>query len=108
MNTYINTRYWVHRTDLVSNLDATDPEFSQRLSQTTLGVVGNGTNPLLANEVALRAIDGAVTKQSFLMSYLDGFLLISIFFIVASPFIFMLKTKKVDAATIKKVSESAH
>jgi hypothetical protein len=42
------------------------------------------------------------------MSYLDGFLLISLFFIVASPFIFMLKIKKSDAATIKKVAESAH
>ncbi len=108
MNTYINTRYWVHRTDLVANLDATDPELNQRLLQTTQGVIATGVNPLQANEVALRAIDGAVTKQSYLMSYLDGFLLISLFFIVASPFILMLKTKKVDAATIKKVSESAH
>ncbi|MEJ0055382.1 MAG: DHA2 family efflux MFS transporter permease subunit [Bacteroidota bacterium] len=108
MNTYVTTRYWVHRTDLVSNLDGSDPEFAQRLAQTTQGMIANGVNPLQANEVALRAIDGAVTKQGFMQAYLDGFLLISIFFIVASPFILMLKTKKTDAATIKKVSESAH
>ncbi|NOT73357.1 MAG: DHA2 family efflux MFS transporter permease subunit [Cyclobacteriaceae bacterium] len=108
MNTYVNTRYWVHRTDLVSNLDSVDPEFAQRLTQSTQGAIANGINPLVANEVALRAIDGAVTKQSYMQSYLDGFLLISIFFIVASPFILMLKTKKTDAATMKAVSESAH
>ncbi len=108
MNTYVNTRYWVHRTDLVSNLDGSDPEFAQRLAQTTQGVIANGVNPLQANEVALRAIDGAVTKQSYMLGYLDGFLLISVFFIVASPFIFMLKTKKADTATMKQVAESSH
>jgi len=108
MNTYVNTRYWVHRTDLVSNLDASDPEFAQRLSSTTQAVIGRGINPLMANETALRAIDGAVTKASYMQAYLDGFLLISIFFIAASPFIFMLKSKKSDAATMKAVSESAH
>jgi MFS transporter, DHA2 family, multidrug resistance protein len=108
MNTYVNNRYWVHRTDLVSNLDGSDPEFAQRLAQTTQGAIANGVNPLQANEVALRAIDGAVTKASYMQGYLDGFLLISIFFIVASPFILMLKTKKADAATMKQVSESSH
>lgn len=108
MNTYVNTRYWVHRTDLVSNLDATDPELTQRLNQTTAGMITSGINPIQANEAALRAIDGAVTKQSYMQAYLDGFLLISLFFVAASPFILMLKTKKSDAATMKKVAESAH
>ncbi|CAN5305501.1 MDR family MFS transporter [soil metagenome] len=108
MNTYVNTRYWVHKTDLVSNLDGSDPEFAQRLRQITQGLIANGVNPLMANDAAMRAIDGAVTRQSYMQGYLDGFLLISIFFIAASPFIFMLKTKKSDAATMKAVSESAH
>ncbi len=108
MNTYVNTRYWTHRTDLVSNLDASDPEFAQRLAQATQGLIANGINPLQANDAALKAIDGAVTKAGFMQAYLDGFILISIFFIVASPFILMLKTKKTDAATMKKVAESAH
>ncbi len=108
MNTFVNNRYWVHRTDLVSNLDATDPEFAQRVTQSTQGMIAAGINPIQANEAALRAIDGAVTRQGYMQAYLDGFLLISIFFIAASPFILMLKTKKTDAATIKKVAESAH
>ncbi len=108
MNSYVNTRYWIHRTDLVSNLDGADPEFAQRLTQSTQGLISGGMNPLLANEAALRAIDGALTRQSYMQSYLDGFLLISIFFIAASPFILMLKVKKTDAATQKKVAEAAH
>jgi DHA2 family multidrug resistance protein len=47
-------------------------------------------------------------KQGFLLAYLDGFLLISIFFLAALPLMFLLKTKKVDKATMQKISEESH
>jgi len=49
-----------------------------------------------------------VSKQGFLMAYLDGFKLISLFFLITIPLMFMLKTKKVDKATIQKIAEESH
>jgi MFS transporter, DHA2 family, multidrug resistance protein len=42
------------------------------------------------------------------MAYLDGFILISIFFVCATPLLFLLKTKKVDAQLAKKLVAEAH
>jgi DHA2 family multidrug resistance protein len=53
-------------------------------------------------------MDFAVSKQSFLLSYLDGFKLISIFFLAAIPIMFLLKTNKIDQATRQKISEESH
>jgi DHA2 family multidrug resistance protein len=108
MNTYVNNRYVVHRTDLVSNLQAFDPATAERLANYTAGAISRGVDPGTATNVSYRLLDLAVSKQGFLLAYLDGFKLISIFFLIAMPFMFMLKTKKIDKATIQKISEESH
>jgi DHA2 family multidrug resistance protein len=108
MNTYITQRYTLHRTDLVSNLQMNDPEMLQRLSQVQQGMTARGINPASAAEAGYRMLDGAVTKQAYMLSYLDGFLVISLFFICAIPFMFLLSTKKLDSAAQAKVAEESH
>ncbi len=108
MNTFVANRVALHRNDLVSNLQANDPNLIQRLSQYQTGVVQAGITPLASQDASYRILDLAVTRQSYLQAYLDGFLLISAFFICAIPFIFMLKTQKIDQATAKKVQEESH
>ena len=108
MNTYITNRYMVHRTDLVSNLQANDPLAVQRLAQYSAGLIQGGVNAINATEGSYKLLDLAVTRQGYLMAYLDGFILISVFFICAIPFLFMLRTQKLDQATIKKVQEESH
>jgi DHA2 family multidrug resistance protein len=108
MNTFVSHRYAVHRTDLVSNLQAADPETLERLAGYQAGVISRGVNPASAGDVSNRLLDLAVSKQGFLLAYLDGFMLISIFFLAAIPFIFLLKTNKVDKATMQKISEESH
>jgi DHA2 family multidrug resistance protein len=109
MNTYVNNRYVVHRTDLVSNLQLFDPATADRLATYQAGVISRGVNPASAVDASYKLLDLAVSKQGFLLAYLDGFQLISIFFLVSMPIIFLLKTnKKMDKAMMQKISEESH
>ncbi len=108
MNTYVTTRFAQHKNDLITNITASDPEYIGRASQITNGLMARGINPATAEKAALSVIDGSISKQSFFMAYLDGFMLISIFFVCAIPFILMLSTKKIDAATQAKIAEESH
>lgn len=108
MNTFVAQRYALHRADLVTHTAPNDPEFLQRVNGITQSMISKGMNALDATKAAYAAVDGAITKQSFLLSYLDGFLLISLFFICAIPFMFMLRTQKTDAATRAKIAEESH
>jgi DHA2 family multidrug resistance protein len=108
MNTYVTQRYAVHRADLVSNLATNSPELQARISNTASAMVARGISPNDANQAATSLLDFSLNKQSYLVAYLDAFRLISVFFICALPLIFLLQNKKLDAQTIKKVSEEAH
>lgn len=108
MNTYVAQRYMTHRTDLISNMQANDPLLLQRLSQSQAGAVNAGINSIQATDFSYKTLDLAVTKQGFLLAYADCFMLISMFFVCAIPFMFLLQTKKMDKATIQKVAEESH
>jgi DHA2 family multidrug resistance protein len=108
MNTYVNNRYVLHRTDLVSNLQPSDPAMSERLASYATSAIRNGADPETATNLSYRMLDLAVSKQGFLLAYLDGFKLIGLFFLIVLPLVFLLKTKKMDKATMQKVSEESH
>jgi DHA2 family multidrug resistance protein len=108
MNTYVTQRYMTHRTDLISNMQANDPLLLQRLSQSQAGAINAGINSLQATDFSYKTLDLAVTKQGFLLAYADCFMLITIFFVCAIPFMFLLQTKKMDKATMQKVAEESH
>jgi len=108
MNTYVAHRYVQHRTDLISNLQANDPNLIQRLAQSQAGATTLGVNSLQSADFSYRILDLNVTKQAYLLSYADCFVLLSLFFICAIPFMFLLRTKKVDKATMQKIAEESH
>ncbi|AYB34674.1 DHA2 family efflux MFS transporter permease subunit [Chryseolinea soli] len=108
MNTHITNRFASHRNDLVSNLQPNDPVMIQRLAQTKAGLIQGGVDPITAIDGSYKILDLAIVKQSYLMAYLDGFILISLFFVCAIPFLFMLRTQKMDKATLQKVQEESH
>jgi DHA2 family multidrug resistance protein len=64
-------------------------------------MVAKGMPVNRASGVAYQMLDGAVTKQSTLLSYVDVFLWVGILFLVCVPFILLfIKTarKKVEIA----------
>ncbi|HXU25820.1 MAG TPA: MFS transporter, partial [Bacteroidia bacterium] len=109
MNTFIVNRMAVHRSDLISNLQPNDPELIARVQTMAQGAIAKGgANALGANNAAYKMLDGTIMQQSALQSYLDAFLLISVFFIATSPFLLLTQNKKVSAETMKKVAEESH
>jgi DHA2 family multidrug resistance protein len=108
MNTYIAHRHMLHRTDLVSNLQMNDPEMLQRLNAMKQTFISKGFDVFTANNMSYKAMDGIINQNAYMLSYLDGFRLIAIFFLCAIPLMFLLRAKKLDAATAAKVSEESH
>jgi DHA2 family multidrug resistance protein len=108
MNTFVNQRYAIHRVDLLANTNTNDPEMMQRLYGATQLFVSKGMSAINATQAAYKSIDVALTRQAYMQSYLDAFLLISLFFIATIPFMFFLRTNKVDNKTMAKIAEESH
>jgi MFS transporter, DHA2 family, multidrug resistance protein len=108
MNTYVARRFAVHRNDLLGNINLENPLVQERINGITQVAISKGSNPIDAAAVANKILDITVTKQAYLQSYLNAFQLITVFFLCALPFILMLRSKKLDAATKKLAAESAH
>lgn len=108
MNTFVTQRFAIHRTDLLTNTAANDPEMMERVSGSMQLFLSKGLNPNDAQQAAYKVIDGAISKQAYLLSYLDSFLLISLFFIITIPFLFMLRTQKTNKETLAKIAEESH
>ena len=107
-NTYVTQRTAVHRGDLVSNLQPGSPALTERLNAMTQGLAARGVNALDAVSGAYRNLDLIISKQALMISYLDTFKLAGLFFVISFPLLFLLKNKKMDAATAKAVADAAH
>ncbi len=99
ITTFLSTQNMVHRVDLVSKLDATDPSVQQRVSALQHTFIAKGNAADRALQMAHQALDFAVTKQSAVLSYMDAFLYIGGLFLICIPFVLLAKAnrkKKVD------------
>jgi DHA2 family multidrug resistance protein len=107
-NTYVTQRTAVHRGDLVSNLQPGDMLTTERLNAMTQNLVAKGVNAFDAITGAYKNMDSIISRQALMISYLDTFKLAGLFFVVTFPLLFLLKNKKMDAATAKAVADAAH
>ncbi|WP_234736057.1 DHA2 family efflux MFS transporter permease subunit [Tellurirhabdus bombi] len=107
-NTYIAQRTAVHRSDLVSNLQAGDPLTTERLNGLTQGLIAKGVNAMDAVSGAYRTMDAIISRQALMISYLDTFRLAGLFFVVTLPLLFLLQNKKMDPAAAKAAADAAH
>ena len=88
-NTYVARDYAQHRADLVAHLDAGNPLLADRLRH-------------LGSSVAqgYQILDRMVDRQAFLLSYLDTFRLVGVFFVLVLPLTYLLRTRKKTAAEV--------
>ncbi len=109
-NNYIASRFAQHRTDLVANMSMTNPAFIERLNAITQGIISRtGTTLESATQQAYGFLDFTLNKQAYLLSYLDTFRLITIFFALVFPLLFFIPGKSnVDAEAAAKALEEAH
>ncbi|MET0635786.1 MAG: DHA2 family efflux MFS transporter permease subunit [Chitinophagaceae bacterium] len=99
ITTFLASQSMEHRSNLVSKLDINDPTVQHRVDMLQQGFAAKGIPFNLAHQYALKALDGGVTKQSMILSYMDVFLYIGVLFLICIPFVLMVKGnrgKKLD------------
>lgn len=110
-NNYIAHQYMQHRTDLVSNLSQGSYQLTQAANTMAQGIISKTGDVATATTKAYAVINASVDKQSYYLSYLDTFRLITIFFIVVIPLVAFLRVKKKTAenkAAAKMAMAEAH
>ncbi len=85
ISTFVSRETQVHRNNLVSHLSINDPVVQQRITQTTNLFRSQGTDSLTSTKIAYTVLDGAVTKQATLLSYMDVFLWVGVMFLICVP-----------------------
>jgi DHA2 family multidrug resistance protein len=89
--TYIQKRSWTHRVNLLSHVSVYDPTVRERLAAITQGLIAKGSDLYGAQRQAYAALEGAVLKQTFLLSYMDAFRIVGIFFLCCIPLLLVFK-----------------
>jgi DHA2 family multidrug resistance protein len=98
ITTLLHLRQGYHRNNLIDHINIYDPAFTERYNGYLNGFMSKGMSMLDAQQAAYRAIEGAVTKQTYLLAYLDGFYFVGIFFLFCIPLLFLQPFKKGNAA----------
>ena len=94
-----------HRANLVANLDTNNPAVQTRVNMYQHAFMAKGHASNIALSEAYKAMDGSVTKQAMVLSYMDVFLYIGLLFLICIPFVLLVKgnkAKKLD------MSEAMH
>lgn len=109
-NNFVATHFAQHRSDLIANVHSTNPAVTERLNLLTQGLAARSGDVAKAGDQALYLLNAAVNKQAYLLSYLDTYRIVSVFFIVIFPLIFFVKGKKKtqDLEAIKEAAMEAH
>lgn len=105
ISTFISRQNMKHRSNLVSKLNIYDPDVQQRVAGLKAGFIAKGMPPNTAEASAHKLLEGSVTLQSTVLSYMDVFLWVGVMFLACVPIvIFFVKTSKNKVS----LSEAAH
>ena len=103
INTYIAQRAAANRTSLVSHVTASDPATQLRMQGFVNNLMAHGATYLRAVQQALGALENTIMRQTFLLSYMDAFLLLSIMNAACIPLVILTIKKKKAAQQQKPV-----
>ena len=105
INTYVAKRFGSHRNDLISNISVYNPQATNRINNLTQYFTGKGSSGFDAHNKAMAVVNNGIDKQSFLLSYLDAYILVGLLFLVAMPLLFLVINRKKQAGPIVLVSD---
>ncbi len=105
ITTMMSRKNQVHRADLVSHLQSTDPMVQNRLAAYQHGMAATGMPHDMATLSGYRLMDLNVMRQASVLSYMDVFLFVGIVFLVCVPFVLFAKKRKVKTVDL---SEAMH
>lgn len=100
LNTYVTRRIAAHHVDLMSNLSLYSPASNERLQNLTMQLAANGQSGEQARQTAMGIMNGALTTQSSILAYSEGFMMIGIICAFILPLVFLAKIKKGEQVDI--------
>lgn len=98
INTYVAHRAAFNRTILISHVGSTDPGTQSWLQNATRRFVAGGSTLWDASRQALAGLENTIARQTFLLSYMDAFLLLFLLNAICVPLVFTTIRKKKAAA----------
>jgi DHA2 family multidrug resistance protein len=105
INTYVAKRFGSHRNDLISNISVYNPQATNRINNLTQYFTGKGSSGFDAHNKAMAVVNNGIDKQSFLLSYLDAYILVGLLFFLAMPLLFLVINRKKQTGPIVLVSD---
>lgn len=94
ITTFMSRQNQVHRNDLISHLDASNPAVQQRVQGMQQYFMAKGKSVEDALKAAYASLEGMVAKQAAILSYMDVFFYLSAIFLICVPFVLMVKGNK--------------
>ncbi len=89
ISTYLTRDIVHHRGNLVDHLNIYDPAVQSRVQAMAAGLQAKGMPPNIALGTAYKMIDGSVSVQATVLSYMDIFLYIGLMFLVFVPIVLL-------------------
>jgi MFS transporter, DHA2 family, multidrug resistance protein len=108
INTYIAKRAAANRTSLVSHVTESDPATQQRIRGFVNNLMAHGSTYLRALQQAIGGLENTVVRQTYLLSYMDAFLLLAIMNASCIPLVIMTIKKRSTDKPQQKVVISDH
>ena len=105
ISTYLSRDIIYYRYNLMSKLDQFDPDVQNRVRAIAAGMQAKGMAPNTALKSAYQMMDGTVSVQATILSYMDIFLYIGIMFLVCVPFVLLFIRKSKGPVSL---SDAAH
>ncbi len=94
ITTFMAQQQMVHRNDLVAKLDVNNPTVQNTVAGLQKSFEAKGIPSNIALQDAYKVLDGSVTIQSMVLSYMDVFLFTGVVFLLAIPVIFLARKRK--------------
>src|SRR5262249_309498 len=92
--TFVEKRSWSHRQGLLEHVSIYDPAVRERLNAIVSALLSKGSTLLDAQRQAYGALEGIVTQQTFLLTYMDAFRIVGFFFLCCIPLLLLFKRGK--------------
>ena len=100
ISTYLSRDIIHHRSNLVTRLDIYNPDVQARVRGIAAGFEAKGKPANEAMKSAYQLLDGSVSIQATILSYMDIFLYIGIMFLVCIPFVLFFIRKAKNKASL--------
>ncbi|UII22236.1 DHA2 family efflux MFS transporter permease subunit [Fulvivirga ligni] len=99
ISTFISRSTFMYRADLIKNLSPYDPIVQQRLEGSKQMFMSAGSSPDMALQKGYQMFEMSVMRQASLLSYMDVFLYIGIFFLLCAPLVLIVRSAKNKAVS---------